>query len=78
MRFHDLRHTLITKLAECQASEHLMAIAGHVSRKMIEHHSHVLRQSGRPLDAIVKPDSKPEGAKNWAQSSNEEKTIVRN
>jgi integrase len=36
IRFHDLRHTCITKLAESQASEHtLMAIAGHVSRKMI-------------------------------------------
>jgi integrase len=36
IRFHDLRHTCITKLAESQSSEHtLMAIAGHVSRKMI-------------------------------------------
>jgi integrase len=41
-RFHDLRHTCITKLAESQASEHtLMAIAGHVSRRMIEHYSHI-------------------------------------
>jgi len=33
IRFHDLRHICITKLAESQASEHtLMAIAGHVSR----------------------------------------------
>jgi integrase len=35
LRFHDLRHTCITKLAESQASEQtLMAIAGHVSRSM--------------------------------------------
>lgn len=43
IRFHDLRHTCITKLAESQASEQtLMAIAGHVSRRMIEllAHSH--------------------------------------
>ena len=33
IRFHDIRHICITKLAESQASEHtLMAIAGHVSR----------------------------------------------
>ena len=40
LRFHDLRHTCI-KTAEGQASEKtLMAIAGHVGRKMLEHYSH--------------------------------------
>jgi integrase len=55
MRFHDLRHTCITKLAESQASEHtLMAIAGHVSRKMIEHYSHIRLEAKRAaLDAIA-------------------------
>lgn len=55
MRFHDLRHTCITKLAESQASEHtLMAIAGHVSRKMIEHYSHIRMEEKRAaLDAIA-------------------------
>ena len=55
MRFHDLRHTCITKLAESQASEHtLMAIAGHVSRKMIEHYSHIRMEAKRTaLDAIA-------------------------
>jgi len=54
IRFHDLRHTCITKLAESQASEHtLMAIAGHVSRKMIEHYSHIRLEAKRTaLDAI--------------------------
>ena len=42
IRFHDLRHTCITKLAEGQASEQtLMSIAGHLSRKMLEHYSHI-------------------------------------
>lgn len=37
LRFHDLRHTAITKLAESMASEQtIMAIAGHVSRRMLE------------------------------------------
>ena len=55
VRFHDLRHTCITKLAESQASEHkLMAIAGHVSRKMIEHYSHIRMDAKRAtLDAIA-------------------------
>lgn len=55
IRFHDLRHTCITKLAETQASEQtLMAIAGHMSRKMIEHYSHIRMEAKRAaLDAIA-------------------------
>jgi integrase len=84
IRFHDLRHTCITKLAESQASEHtLMAIACHVSRKMIEHYSHIRMAAKRAaLDAIVNPGSQSvsEGsvAQNWAQSSNDEKPAIRN
>ena len=38
LRFHDLRHHAITELAESQASDQtVMAIAGHVSRQMLEH-----------------------------------------
>ena len=53
--FHDLRHTCITKLAEGQASEQtVMAIAGPVSRKMLEHYSHIRMEAKRAaLDAIV-------------------------
>jgi len=84
IRFHDLRHTCITKLAESQASEHaLMAIAGHVSRKMIEHYSHIRIEAKRAaLDAIAKPASQAASevgvAQNWAQSSSHEKAVVRN
>jgi integrase len=80
IRFHDLRHTCITKLAECQASEHtLMAIAGHVSRKMIEHYSHIRMEAKRAaLDAIAKPVSDADGAQNWAQSPQIGKTEIRN
>jgi integrase len=55
LRFHDLRHTCITKLAESQASEQtLMAISGHLSRKMIEHYSHIRMEAKRmAVDAIV-------------------------
>jgi len=37
LRFHDLRHHAITELAESQASDStIMAIAGHVSTKMLQ------------------------------------------
>jgi integrase len=42
LRFHDLRHHAITELAESQASEGtIMSVAGHVSRQMLEHYSHI-------------------------------------
>ena len=76
IRFHDLRHTCITKLAEGQASEQtLMSIAGHLSRKMIEHYSHIRMAAKRTaLDAIVKPVFDAGVAQNWAQPPSVEKT----
>ena len=42
LRFHDLRHQAITEIAEAGASDAtLMALAGHMSRRMLEHYSHV-------------------------------------
>jgi integrase len=54
LRFHDLRHHAITELAESQASDAtIMAIAGHVSRQMLEHYSHVrLELKRRALEAL--------------------------
>jgi len=54
LRFHDLRHHAITELAESQASDStIMAIAGHVSPKMLQHYSHVRIQAKRTaLDGI--------------------------
>ncbi len=56
-RFHDLRVSCITKLAESQASEMtIMAIAGHVSRRMLEHYSRIRTEAKRAaLDAIAAP-----------------------
>jgi integrase len=40
--FHDLRHQAITEMAEAGASDAtLMAVAGHMSRRILEHYSHV-------------------------------------
>jgi integrase len=54
LRFHDLRHHAITELAESQASDStVMAIAGHVSPKMLQHYSHVRIKAKRTaLDAL--------------------------
>jgi len=47
-RFHDLRHCAITQLAENGASDStIMAIAAHVSRRMLERYSHVRMEAKR-------------------------------
>jgi len=55
LRFHDLRHHAITELAESQASDRtIMSIAGHVSRRMLAHYSHVRIEAKRKaLDALA-------------------------
>lgn len=54
-RFHDLRHCAITQLAENSASDStIMAIAGHVSRRMLERYSHVRMEAKRTaLEALA-------------------------
>ena len=61
LRFHDLRHHAITELAESQVSDQtIMAIAGHVSQKMLARYSHVRtearRQAVAALSARLTPD----------------------
>jgi integrase len=54
LRFHDLRHLAITKLAESDASDAtIMSISGHLSREMMEHYSHVRADKKRAaVDAM--------------------------
>ncbi len=63
LRFHDLRHHAITELAESQTSEEtIMSIAGHVSRKMLSHYSHVRIKAKRTaLDHLCAPDPHDQG-----------------
>jgi integrase len=55
IRFHDLRHTLITKLAEFGAGdETITAIAGHVSRSVLRRYAHIRTEAKRrALEAIL-------------------------
>jgi integrase len=72
LRFHDLRHTAITILAESSASEQtVMAIAGHVSRKMLEHYSHIrMDAKRRAVAALMAPKSRPASAQTRAYVTN--------
>jgi len=65
VRFHDLRPTAITKLAESQASDQtVMSIAGHASRQMLEHYSHPRMAAQRAaLDSIAAPLPEPASGK---------------
>jgi hypothetical protein len=54
LRFHDLRHTVITELAEMGVADHVLeSISGHLSRRMLEHYSHIRIDAKRKaLDAL--------------------------
>ena len=68
-RFHDLRHTFISRLAESQASDStVMALAGHVSRAMMERYSHIrMEAKRRAVDTLSGTDFDSGVAQNWAQ-----------
>ena len=74
LRFHDLRHHAITELAESQASDStIMAIAGHVSPKMLAHYSHVRIQAKRTaLEALsmTRPDKANSGGETGGYDTN--------
>lgn len=41
LRFHDLRHTVVTELLEAGVPDHVVqSITGHLSKRMLEHYSH--------------------------------------
>jgi integrase len=46
-RWHDLRHTFVSRLAENPnvSEQTIRALAGHVSRQMLEHYSHIRSQA---------------------------------
>jgi integrase len=57
-RIHDLRHHFISALAQTQTPDAtIQAISGHLSRKMLEHYSHVRLEAKRraveALDAVA-------------------------
>jgi integrase len=52
-RWHDLRHSFVSRVAESQASDStIMALAGHLSRKMMERYSHTRAEAKRSAIAV--------------------------
>jgi integrase len=62
-RWHDLRHTLVSRLAENPAisEETIRALAGHVSHQMLSRYAHIRAQAKRA--AIASLESEIEGPK---------------
>jgi hypothetical protein len=57
LRFHDLRHTVVTRLLEAGEPDHVVeSITGHLSRRMLEHYSHIrLTAKSAALDRLSEP-----------------------
>ena len=70
LRFHDLRHHAITELAESGTGDQtIMAIAGHVSRRMLERYSHIRMEAKRnALEAISQQRKEGYGTKNGTKT----------
>jgi len=61
-RFHDHRHTFVTDLAESGVGDEVIRdLAGHVSKDMLRHYSHIRTQAKpQAVEALVaKPPSEP-------------------
>ncbi|HEX2460938.1 MAG TPA: hypothetical protein VHJ58_12400 [Vicinamibacterales bacterium] len=54
LRFHDLRHTVMTELAEMGLADHVLeSISGRLSRRMLDQYSHIRIDAKRQaLDAL--------------------------
>jgi len=61
IRFHDLRHTTATKMAEAGVPEATMeALLGHMSRAMLERYSHVRMEAKRAAMEAIEGRSRSE------------------
>ena len=69
-RLHDSRHTLVNEFSEGGASDQtIMDIAGHVSRQMLKHYSHIRMQAKREaLDAVCKKQQESTNGKRPEQT----------
>jgi len=79
-RLHDTRHTLITELAESGAGEEtIMDIAGHVSRQMLRHYSHIQMEAKRDaLEAVWRKgqESKSRKSENGEATQNSSRVLT--
>jgi integrase len=70
-RWHDLRHSFVSRLASNPtiSESTLKALSGHVSKRMLEHYSHVHQGAKQAaIQSLETADFGVVGAQNWAQS----------
>jgi hypothetical protein len=76
-RWHDNRHTLITDLAESGASDQtIMDIAGHVSKQMLKHYSHIRMEAKRKALESIVPQGETATPAESKQDSSPAPTVV--
>lgn len=65
LRFHDLRHTVVTRLLEAGEPDHVVeSITGHLSRRMLEHYSHIRLNAKKAALDRLDASTKGEALKN--------------
>jgi integrase len=76
-RWHDLRHSFVTRLAERpEVSEQtILALAGHVSNQMLEHYSHIRLQAKQAAiraleEQTIDPNLSEHGQRNGQSEGN--------
>ncbi len=78
-RWHDLRHTFITRLAERPeiSEQTIMSLAGHVSRSMLARYSHIRNQTKQSaIEALEREASAAILAEKSPQSASDERPIL--
>jgi integrase len=75
-RWHDCRHTFVTRLAENTnvSEETIRALAGHVSKKMLERYSHI--RSTAKQAAIFALDRTREQVLSQDERGDQENTVL--
>lgn len=65
-RWHDMRHTFVSTIAEGEASDAtIMSLAGHLSRKMMERYSHTRNEAKRQAISVLDKPSRTQGHVEW-------------
>lgn len=77
-RWHDARHTFISRLAEnpSVSEQTITALAGHVWKRMLERYSHIRAQAKREAIETLESGFTGAEAQKCAQSSQGEATVI--
>jgi integrase len=78
LRFHHLRHTVITELAEMGVPDAVLeSISGHLSKRMLDHYSHIrLDAKRKALDGLEEVREQQTAAEAVAVAGHEQEETV--